>query len=457
MDKKLNNKIPENVRLKLDDTYKKILESENTSKKPIKKVAKVATIAATITALTLTTGFGLEYMIEYFKFNEDSKYISTQEGVNSLNKVINSSVTDKNIEFIVDSIATDDNYINIFYTIKSDKNIKEIEKYFEDPFFAKPHLSIYANGEELYETTMIEGEASYVSDTELKGIRRLNITHYNIPNEFNLDIKVDEIFNQKGKWEISTKVDKTEAVSNSKKYNINKDFIVSKSYKDDKDLINVNHEINIDKVILSPLANQIVIKENIKAIKPDWKPSIGYNFALFDQDGVQLDIIDKGLVQGIGSQVNSYEFIKGDKELTSLKYVPIQYNEDVTDERLGAKSIDNLPIEFKVSENGKWIIDKIDIKDSEILIHGRKEGFVYNGLLASLMFCDENGEQIEFDIESTPISDIANDRNNKNQIYSLKFSKKYKEGINRIKSIDMYSENSIELMMDQSVAIELNK
>ncbi|MGL5693423.1 MAG: DUF4179 domain-containing protein [Peptostreptococcaceae bacterium] len=457
MDKNLNNEIPENVRLKLDDTYKQILESEKYSKKSIKKVTKVATIAATITTLTLSTGFALEYMIEYFKVNQGSKYISTQEGVNSLNKVVNKSVTDKNIEFTVDSVAADDNYINIFYTIKSDKNIKEIEEWYEDPLFAKPHMMLLANGEELYETTMIEGEASYISDTELKGIRRLNITHYDIPNKFNLDINIDEIFTQEGNWKIAMEIDKTEAVKNSKKYNINKDFIVRKRYEDNKETITVDHEVNIDKVVISPLGNQIVVKENIKEIKPEWSPYIGYQFALFDQDGHQLDTIDKGAVENPGITVNSYEFINTNKELTSLKYVPIQYNEDVEDKRLGAKSIDSLPIEFKVSKNGKWVIDKIDIKDSEILIHARKEGFVYNGLLASLIYCDENGEQIEFDVESSPLSDVANDRNNKNQIYSIKFSEKFKDGINRIKSIDMDSEERIELSIDQAVEIDLTK
>ncbi len=457
MDKNLNNEIPENVRLKLDYTYKQILESEINSKKSIRKVTKVATIAATITTLTLSTGFALEYMIEYFKVNQGSKYISIQEGVNSLNKVVNKSVTDKNIEFTVDSIAADDNYINIFYTIKSDKNIKEIEKLYEDPFFAKPNMMLLANGEELYETTMVEGEASYISDTELKGIRRLNITHYDIPNKFDLGIKIDEIFSKEGNWNITMEIDKTEAVKNSKRYNINKDFIVRKSYKDNNDTITVNHEVNIDKVVISPLGNQIVVKEKIRNIKHEWAPSIGYQFALFDQDGLQLDTIDKGLAQGLGTNVNSYEFIKGDRELTSLKYVPIQYNEDVKDKKLGAKSIESLPIEFKVSENGKWIIDKVDIKDSEILIHARKEGFVYRGLLESLMYCDENGEQIEFDVETSPISDVANDRNNENQIYSIKFREKYKDGINRIKSIDMYSEDSIEILVDQAVEIDLTK
>lgn len=316
---------------------------------------------------------------------------------------------------------------------------------------------IYANGEQLYETTGTEGEASYVSNTELKGIRRLNITHYDIQNKFDLDIKIDEIFSQKGKWNISMELDKTEAIKSTKKYNINKDFIVKKSYKYDEEIINVEHKANIDKVVLSPLGNQIVVKEKIKTIKPEWEPSIGYNFALFDQDGAQLDIIDKGLMYGTGENINSYEFIKGNKELTSLKYVPIQYNEDIKDEKLGAQSIDNLPMEFKVSENGKWIIDKVDIKDTEILIHGRKEGFVHFGLLASLIYCDENGEQIEFDISSSPISDVASDRNNKNQIYSIKFSEKHKEGINRIKYIDMRSENNVELMIDQAIEIDLTK
>ncbi|MGL5329992.1 MAG: DUF4179 domain-containing protein [Peptostreptococcaceae bacterium] len=458
MDKNLNNEIPESVRLKLDSTYKEILESENTSKKSIKKVTKVATIAGTIITLTLSTGFALEYMIEYFKANEGSKYISTQEDVNSLNKVVNKSVTDQNIEFTVDSIAADDNYINIFYTIKSENHMKALDKeWYEDPFFAAPHMWIYANGIDIVEVGMLENEAKYISDTELKGIRRVNISSHDIPDKFNLDIKTDEIFKQEGKWEISFNVDKTKGASSSKKYNINKDFIINKTYKYDNETINIDHKVTIEKIVMSPIANQMIIKERLKSIKKDWSPSASEFFALFDQDGLQLEVIDKGSSGDYenGIQTSSFEFITSDKEITSLKYVPINYNDDIEGSTVGSQSIDNLPMEFNVSKYGKWIIDKVEIKDSEMLIYGRKEGFINDSL--SIMSCDENGEWLDWDADMAPTVDVAIDRNNNNQIYSIKFKEKYKDELKKIKSIDMWNENNVELMTDQAVEIDLAK
>ena len=188
----------------------------------------------------------------------------------------------------------------------------------------------------------------------------------------------------------------------------------------------------------------------------DWQPSIDYGFALFDQDGEYLEVIDKGLsMPASGTMTTSYEFIRGNKDITSLKYVPVQYNEESSTYDLEAKDIDKLPMEFEVSENGKWIIEDIEFKDNEIVIIGHKEGFVRDSLLLDVMICDENGETFDFDIKTAPLVTNTIDRNTRKQIYRMTFKDKYKEEMNRVKKINMSRSNEFELSEDQAVEIDL--
>ena len=460
-DKKLK-KIAQNekweIPVDIDSNINNLLENIDKQKTVSKKPLKVALIVATITTLTLTTAFAVEHLIDYFKINKNSMYVSTQEELSNLSNPINLSSKDKNIEFIIDSVSADDNYINIFYTIKANKNIKEMDEWYEDPYFAMPFMKIYVDDKEIYETTMIEGEATYSSEKELKAVRRLNISHEDIKNKFNLKICIDKIFNQNGDWSISTNIDKTKAVKATKTYNVNKSAKIKKTYTDEVSKTVVNHDINIDKVIMSPLASHIVVSEKVKAIG-DWCPSINYNFALIDQDGDYLDVIDKGYFSPDkgGTQTTSFEFIKGNKNITSLKYVPINYNENIQNTRIGAKPINKLPMEFKVNEYGKWVIEDIKFTDNEMIVTAHKEGFVKGELYQSLIICDENGEFLDYDNELSPNSSGSIDRDTKKQTCKITFRNKYKNELSKIKKLDMYTDSNIELLSDQAVQIDLKK
>lgn len=442
----------------IDDNISKLLEDLEKPSIARYRPLKVSILVAAISALTLTTAFAVGHIIDYFNINKDSSYISTKDELIELGTNVGLSTTDKSIEFTVDSISADDNYINIFYTLKSDKNIKEINEYYEESFFAMPFLDINVDGKEIWETTMTEQEGKYISDNELKCVRRLNISHEEVKDKFDITVSTDKIFKQKGKWEISTKIDKTEAVKASKNYEVDKDFTVRRIYKhNDKDTT-LNHKLSIDKVIISPLASQLVVNEEIMDMDDDWQPSIDYGFALFDQDGEYLEVIDKGLsMPASGTMTTSYEFIRGNKDITSLKYVPVQYNEESSTYDLEAKDIDKLPMEFEVSENGKWIIEDIEFKDTEIVITGYKEGFVSNSSLLNVMICDENGEYLDFDMNKAPLVTNTIDRNTRKQICRITFKDKYKEEIQNIKKIKMSRINEIELLEDQAVEIDLTK
>lgn len=108
--------IPEDIDNRLDDILYNIEEKRH-SKNKLFKVAMIST-------LTITTAFGIEHILEYFSHNKNSIYKPDEKDFVNMGVAVNKTVKDKNIEFTVDNISMDDNYINIFYTVKSKKNIK---------------------------------------------------------------------------------------------------------------------------------------------------------------------------------------------------------------------------------------------------------------------------------------------------------------------------------------------
>ena len=110
---------------------------------------------------------------------------------------------------------------------------------------------------------------------------------------------------------------------------------ISQNYNNEK--IDIKHNINVEKVLISPLANTIRINEKPTKVFKDWTPMLGNSFALFDDKNNSLDVLDKGgsgvnTKTGIAS--NSYEFLKADKDTKLLTLVPISFAHSVENKEL---------------------------------------------------------------------------------------------------------------------------
>ena len=63
--------------------------------------------------------------------------------------------------------------------------------------YANPFINLEVDKIKLKNLVMQEYEAVYTSENELKGMQRINVSKYNIKNNFNLKIYTNEIFMQK--------------------------------------------------------------------------------------------------------------------------------------------------------------------------------------------------------------------------------------------------------------------
>ena len=424
--KKEKWEIPEKIDNKIDSVLKEI----NKPKVKGIKSMRVAVIAALIITFTSVTGFAVEKVVKYFNYNKESSLIYSSDDIEKISENINLKAKDKEIEFILDNISVDDNYINIFYTIKSDKNIKEANKN------SQPYMAIKVNGKEVEESHKSEYEAIFTSDNELKGMKRVNISSLDVKNKFKMDIYLSEIFNKSGNWLISTNVDKTKGAEKTIKYNVNKKASINIGGK--------KADITVDKVNISSLAGQIIISQ--KANKE--KYFLGEEFALFDQDGNSLDLITKGSVMYEDkTSTNSTEFIKANENTSKLTLVPIDYTKDKPS-ILEAKSIDKLPLEFKLSEYGSLVVEDIKITDKNISFVSYNKGVCHTA--SEILLFDKDGKQIP--LENSVSKKIVNRHTGKyTNIYE--FNKPLKD-YEKIAKVSFYN-NNIKLLYDQKIDIEL--
>ena len=441
-------KIPDNI----DEVTKNAIRRGKTKKHQYKKVTKVAASIAVISTLTITTTFAVEYIIDYFNHNKQSLYLSDKNDFEKTSNNINLTVKDKGIEFTIDNISIDDNYITVFHTSKIDKNINKIDK---DAYLDNLIISTYMDGERIEESSgIIEHEATYISENELKGMQKIDVSSVNIDNNDEIVFRVNNIFCIEGNWEISLKVDKLKSVNNN--YNVNKDYTINQTYDYNNEKIDIKHNINVEKVLISPLANTICINEKPTKVFKDWTPMLGNSFALFDDKNNSLDVLDKGgsgvnTKTGIAS--NSYEFLKADKDTKSLTLVPISFDNSIENKELEPQSIGNLPIVFETSEYGKIVIEDIKITDTEIKYTYYKDGVVPGYL--TLWFYDEEGDEI--DISSSIKESLDRHTGRYTTILKLEGYENDISKIRKIKKVSTFSHSDMKLLCNQQIKIDLKE
>lgn len=265
---------------------------------------------------------------------------------------------------------------------------------------------------------------------------------------------------QKGEWTVSTNIDKSKAITETRKYNVNKNIeIKNKEYSvtEEKEF-DVTHYLNIDKVIISPFGNEIVVKEKVDAdfTKLDAIAPIHLDskFALVDENNNYLEIVGKGSIghdSTTNGVTNSFEFKLKDKDIKSLRLIPIKY---IGEENriLDIYDIDKLPITFEMNEYGKVIIEDIQINDSKIIYTYYTEGFVpYE---SGLVFFDENEKEIGFSCSSS-----ENKNKKTGRITTTINLEGYGNDLNlisKIKKVSAYNNTKMRLLYDEAIEINLS-
>lgn len=445
-------KIPDNI-----DDITKIAISKGRKQKNIRKYRNV--MVASIATLVIGGGVMgvinpsladsipiVRNIVKYFDNNKDSRFKGDKHELEKTSKNLNLFVKDKGIEFKVNSISYDESCMTVFYTIKTDKNIKENYNIAENSFLDTPFINLYINEKEVNEYRNPELESKFVGSNKLEGIYRFDMSGIDIKVNDKVELKTDNIFNTDGNWNIATNVDKSKSNVDSHVYKVNKKFTIGETNYD------------IKEVIISPLGNKMLLQtsELKDSNKSNEENEFLAGFALMDDKGKVLNIIDNGSHgpdETTGIATNSLEFIGADSSTKYLQVVPTKYIRFADDKMSEPKSINSLPLTFKTSEVGKIKIDSFKLTGDKIEFTYYKEGLV--DIEPYLEYFDKDGNKVDFG----GLQDTYVDRKTGKYTETIDL-KGYKHNEEKIKSISKISVsyvNDLKLLKDKSIKIELNK
>ncbi|CEN21128.1 DUF4179 domain-containing protein [Paraclostridium sordellii] len=382
-------------------------------------------------------------IVKYFDNNKDSRFKGDKRELEKTSNSLNLSVKDKGIEFKVNSISYDESCMTVFYTIKTDKNIKENYKVNENPLFDHPSIDLYINGKRVNSYSNPESESKYIGSNKLEGIYRFDMSGINIKANDKVELKIDNIFDTDGTWNIATNLDKSKTNVDSHIYKVNKKFTIGKTNYD------------IKEVIISPLGNKMLLQTSELNDSNEGSKLLA-GFALMDDKGKILNIIDNGSYgpdEKTGIATNSFEFIGADSSTKYLQAIPRKYIRFADDKMSEPQSINSLPLTFKTSEVGKIKIDSFKVTGDKIEFTYYKEGLVDHEIY--LEYFDKDGNEVDFG----GLQDTYVDRKTGKYTQTINLNG-YKHNEEKIKSISKISVsylNDEKLLKDKAIKIELNK
>ncbi len=262
---------------------------------------------------------------QFFQGAPDAKYVADAYALRELEQSVGIAIEKQGIKVQIDSIALDDNFLNIFYTMYSKEIISKPDEYGNAASLYVPQMKLKIDNALFeYMNNGQNTDAYLENEYTLKVMERINVAHLQLPEEFELEIDLINPCEKEGEWIINVPVKKLEAPSKIIQVDEFKQINTITPFSNHPEEEKGTFDICVEKVILSPLASQIVISERNVGDELPFS-----NFALFDQDGNSLEIITQWAgISGErkeGESRNGFEFIAPDN-LEKLILVPTKFH-----------------------------------------------------------------------------------------------------------------------------------
>lgn len=359
------------------------------------KKTYITLIAAAITILCFATAFAADNIISYFQ-SEKAVEITNIEELENHSQRIESSVSRDGYTLTINEIAVDDNFMHIFLTITSHE-LKIWENTKIRPFFY-----CRLNGQIISDENNSDSHGYYADDYTYRIALKYNISQFDIPEEFTLELYSVPGYEDRGEFEegylnreylelteddksklayLCVEANKSSIVENERIYETDQTF----EYED----FNGGTAIGkISKIIFSPFGSQIVVKDSLgglgakrvmdMAVADDSGEfvdiiSSDITGAAFDENGYLTKILPETIENG-REYSNSVEFIKGSADTEYLAFIPASsFGNGKCSVR---QPVGSYPITFEVNEYGKIVVTGIVIQDGGISIQYFKDGYV---------------------------------------------------------------------------------
>lgn len=351
--------------------------------------ALIVALAASAFAMTPTGQEAIGNIISYFR-NEQATEITSYEALAEYNEEIGASDSVNGYTLTLDNVAADDNFIHVFYTITSE------QPFVEDMNAASITGSmvwadVAVNGKLMgYNSNHSDFDGYFEDCYTMKLVQKLNVSTQEIPDKFKLEIlaadnlaksdwgvELSRLYNYEG--DEAPIVDLTEEEKSKILYvsaDIDKSKIKVNSVTKEINIPLWNEESVAEKIVLSPFANQLVVKSTIGEQNEGEEIFPMGGFALFDENDVCLDVLNTDLTGTYnGVAKNAYEFLKADTNTKQIKFVPVEFESVSGDMQRINKKIGTYPMTFETSDYGSIVVTDIRITDGVIEIDYYKDGY----------------------------------------------------------------------------------
>lgn len=465
------------------------IEGKEMKKSTIKKTGRTAVLAAVLVAALSVSAFAMtptgqetiNSIIAYFQ-NDHATEMTSMKELAKYNEEIGKSITKDGYTLTIDNVAADDNFIHVFYTIKSDS-----VPFYEGDDFKTAMYSDAVRGPQMNVEIAINGEIAgwnanhnttdgyFVDNYTYKSAAKYNVAGMNIPDVFKVEmfgevVKPDEelsetylkLFKMDGYaemteedkaaiWYVAADVDKAKVKVDT----VSKDINAKLTWVSG----------TLEKAVFSPFGNQLVISTEASA---DSDAALRADlFALFDENGTSLDIINADLRGGMdGSSRNSLEFLKADKDTKKLKLVPLNFSGhgDCDDIVL---PVGEYPLTYKVNNYGSVVVTDVRFGDGLIEIDYYKDGFVmydpgFRALDAGGNIVEPGGKlgcvhynDVHYDTNSYTARYVYDALDDKGNPIPMGEECKAQNLKNAVKSLGVVEQMYVELDYDNAVTVDL--
>ena len=313
----MDNNIKDMIKIpkELDDAVLKGFERGKRDKKKEKQklIFKRSAIAAgVIVAGTTMAGIinpnivsAIPIVGDIFEYFNDGVYKQASNKYEELGNDVNIIVEDKGVNVTINKVVVDDNILLASLLVESDKFVG-YDEWRSPQDFLNIDLNVLINGEM---PSSWGPKVTIVNESTAAVILEVNVSGIDLGNEVNIDLDINNFTRgrktlAKGNWDFNIKTIKG---SESNIYEVNKSLNL------------INEEMNIEKLVVTPLNNRLILS----GITSDYENfRIDENkFIVRDNNGkmLLLDFIS-GSVSNDGKYEYSYNILN---DLSNTEYIEI--------------------------------------------------------------------------------------------------------------------------------------
>lgn len=424
------NFIPDNINKAFDEAIEKGIKAKQ--KKSYKRIAQ---IAAGFIAVVLVFGFSVSPYarnIPILKNIYETFNRKTYENYDKYASDINITKESRGVSITINKVIYDGLDLEVFYTIESDKAMKERTLFFANEVTMingkEVGFSSSSGGEFLDSNKVYVGSTKYnVRSSSMlpQEAREQNASLIDIPDEFIFTLKIRKVeFSDeatiKGKWEFDIPVSNTKLKGETIEKDINVDFS------------DIQENLKINKLIITPINT---------AIQGSTSYNNGNNnlqFSMWDSNGRY--VLPKG-AEASGyynskqeySEYFNYKFKELNEETESITIIPYLWiiqnsqniNNEGSNEKLATKEIESkevklitIPLSLDGETNLKTAdgedygtITKVEVKEDRTYIHFKPT--IGNYDIFEKIVDDNNDINVSYPVDNYYRNEQTNTRYNK--------------------------------------------